>query len=185
MAVPPCPFIILVADSDIAVGSVAARLLASALEVGGISKPTAVRVMASQAVEDQSYEPAMPSEVQLIAQTVVSASASDLKNANLIVGFSGLDVVQVNAVRRIGNSAPAVILCQFILNLDEIVTGQINQSSADIDAVLVDAALQFGFAEGSAQCAICALKIGENIDYWIEIADTCSKFAQQIKKLDS
>ena len=50
---------------------------------------------------------------------------------------------------------------------------------------LVDAALQFGFAEGSAQCAICALKIGENIDYWIEIADTCSKFAQQIKKLDS
>lgn len=178
-------FVILVADSDPMVGVVSARLLSSALEAQATSLSPIVRVLASQEELDLVHEPKLPPEVQAISQLVVGASDTEIECANLIVSFSGVDDLKVKKLRNAGISAPAVGLCQFVLNLDEISKGYIHQKSADVRDVLVGAALQFGFAGGSTQCAICADKAGDNLHYWINIADTCSKFAQHIKKFQS
>ena len=120
--------------------------------------------------------------VEAIEQVAVAAHSRDINQAQLIVGFAGLDEIKVDALRSEGISAPAVNLCQFVLSLDTV-----NPSAAtpipDVRDVIVGAALQFGFGGGSALCQICADKVGESIDYWINIADTCSRFAQTVQRL--
>lgn len=177
------PFVILVADSDLVVGVVSTRLLSSALEAQvGLLAPI-VRVLASQEELDRVHEPKLPPQVKAISQQVIGASPIEIEQAHLIVGFSGVNDLKVKQLRNSGLSAPAIELCQFVLNLDEITKGYSHRQSADVRDVLVGAALQFGFAGGSTQCAICADKVRVSLDYWINIADTCSKFAQQIQKL--
>ena len=179
---PDSPFVVLVADSDNVVGVVAARLLASALDTEHALFPTQVRVLMSQQEIDQLNEPLLPQSVKAIEQVAVAAHSRDINQAQLIVGFAGLDEIKVDALRSEGISAPAVNLCQFVLSLDTV-----DPSAAtpipDVRDVIVGAALQFGFGGGSAQCQICADKVGESIDYWINIADTCSRFAQTVQRL--
>jgi hypothetical protein len=179
------PLFILVADSDPVVGVVSARLLSSALEAQATSLLPVVRVLATQDYIDRVYEPKLPLEVQAISQHVFSASAAEIVSTNLIVGFSGVDQAAVEKLRNSGLTAPAVGLCQFVLNLNEMVKSNEHQKTADVREVLVGAALQFGFAGGSTQCPICADKVDDSIDYWINIADSCSNFARHIQLLQS
>ena len=178
-------FIILVADTDPVVGAVSARLLSSALEAQTAIFSPIVRVLVSQEELDFVYEPKLPPEVQAISQPVVAATTTEIECANLIVGFSGVDEMKVKKLRNAGISAPAVGLCQFVLNLNELTKSYVNQKSDDVHNVLVGSALQFGFAGGSTECAICADKVGDSLDYWINIADTCSRFAQFMQQLQA
>lgn len=179
------PFVILVADRDPSVEVVAARLLSSALETEYTVFPTRVRVLASPSELKIIDEPQLPPSVKAISQRVVSAEQSDIALARLIVGFSGLDGAKVNSVRDAGVAAPAVNLCQFVLNLESVSDEFKTQDAIDVRDVIVGAALQFGFGGGSSQCEICADKVGDSIDYWINIADTCARFAQTVGKLQS
>jgi len=181
--VPENPFVILVADRDPVVEVVAARLLSSALATEHTDFPARVRVLATPSEIDSIDEPELPPSVQAISQKVVSADQSDIALAKLIVGFSGLDGAKVNGMRNAGVAAPAVNLCQFVLNLEQVAAGGSNFASVDTRELIVGAALQFGFGGGSSQCEICADKVGDSIDYWINIADTCARFAQLAKKI--
>ena len=179
---PNRPFVVLVADRDNMVGVVAARLLASALDTEHAAFLAQVRVLLSQHDIDQLDEPLLPQSVKAIEQVALAAQQDEINQAQLIVGFAGLDELKVDALRSAGISAPAVNLCQFVLSLDAM-----HQSEAapkpDVRDVIVGAALQFGFGGGSAQCQICADKVGDSIDYWINIADTCSRFARTVQRL--
>jgi hypothetical protein len=75
-----------------------------------------------------------------------------------------------------------VNLCQFADNLAEVARQSL-ASQIDVQEAIVGIALQFGFAGGSSVCNICEAKERENVDYWISIADTCSRFAQTLNKL--
>jgi hypothetical protein len=55
--------------------------------------------------------------------------------------------------------------------------------SIDVRDVVIGAALQFGFGGGSSTCGICEAKEGDNFDYWLNIADTCSRFAQSVHEM--
>lgn len=179
---PNNPFVVLVADSDNVVGVVAARLLASALDTEHALFPTRVRVLMSQQDIDQLDEPLLPQTVRAIEQAAVAAEHDEINEANLIIGFAGLNVLKVDALRSAGISAPAVNLCQFVLSLDTVSSSK-TTPKPDVRDVIVGAALQFGFGGGSTQCQICADKVGDSIDYWINIADTCSRFAQTVQRL--
>ena len=179
---PHRPFVVLVAESDNVVGVVAARLLASALDTEHALFSAQVRVLMSQHEIDQLHEPLLPQSVRAIKQVAVAAHSRDIDQAQLIVGFAGLDEFKVDALRSAGISAPAVNLCQFVLSLDTVNPSEAT-SKPDVRDVIVGAALQFGFGGGSARCQICADKMGDSIDYWINIADTCSRFAQTVQRL--
>jgi len=75
-------------------------------------------------------------------------------------------------------------LCQFANSLQGA-TGDSDASQIDVREVVVSAALQFGFGGGSSICKICEAKEGDNLDYWLNIADTCSRFAQTVHELRS
>lgn len=180
---PKNPFFIVVADHDPIVELISARLLSSALETAHTTFPTHVRILATQEEIAHMHEPELPISVSAISQQAITADESEIGQARLVVGFSGLDAAKVNGLREAGVAAPAVNLCQFALDLDAVADGFKNHDAIDVRDVIVGAALQFGFGGGSAQCEICADKVGDSIDYWINIADTCARFAQSIKKL--
>ena len=174
---------ILVVDRDPAVEVVAARLLASACATVRSNVNSRVRVLLRNEEITAIHEPDLPNSVLEITQEVISAKQEDKDFATLIVGFSGLDDARIAQLRNAGVAAPAVNLCQFVLNLDEVFAESSNRDSLDVRDVIVGAALQFGFGGGSSQCAICADKVGDSVDYWINIADTCVRFAQILRNL--
>ena len=92
--------------------------------------------------------------------------------------------LKLQELRELGIAAPAVNLCQFVDNLDGLTHTSL---STQINAgdVIVGAALQFGFSGGSSTCNICEAKEHGNMNYWISIADTCSRFAQSVQKMRS
>jgi hypothetical protein len=178
------PFVILVADRDATVGVIASMLLSSALATELTSIKARVRVLIEPEIISVVKEPELPEEVRKIEEQALSATRADAEGAKLVVAFSGIDVQKLDELRKRGIAAPAVNLCQFVDNLEELTR---NSSSTQIDArdVLVSAALQFGFSGGSSTCTICEAQERENIDYWVNIADTCSRFAHTVQKLQS
>ena len=119
-----------------------------------------------------------------IEEQALSATRADTESAKIIVAFSGLDVQKLQELRELGIAAPAVNLCQFVDNLEGLTHTSL---STQINAgdVIVGAALQFGFSGGSSTCNICEAKDHGNMNYWISIADTCSRFAQSVQKMRS
>ena len=181
-------FIILVSDRDATVGIVSAMLLSSALATQRTTFDTRVRVLVEPEIITGLEAPELPEEIRKIeekaisasatdVEKAISASATDVEKANLIVSFSGVDLVKLAELRDSGVAAPAVNLCQFVDNL-EALTIQPVLPSIDFRDVVIGAALQFGFDGGSSTCSICEAKEANNIDYWLGIADTCSRFAQ-------
>ena len=178
------PFVILVADRDATVGVISSMLLSSALATELRSFNARVRVLVEPEVISVVKEPELPEEVRKIEEQALSATRADTEGANLVVAFSGLDVQKLHELRERGIAAPAVNLCQFVDNLEELTR---ISSFIQIDArdVIVNAALQFGFGGGPSTCMICGAQERENIDYWVNIADTCSRFAHTVQKLQS
>jgi hypothetical protein len=178
------PFVILVADRDATVGVIASMLLSSALSTELTSIKARVRVLVDPEFITVVEEPELPEEVRKIEEQALSATRVDTEGAKLVVAFSGIDVQKLSELREQGIAAPAVNLCQFVDNLEELTR---NSSSTQIDArdVIVSAALQFGFGGGSSTCAICEAQERENVNYWVGIADTCARFAHTVQKLQS
>ena len=170
-------FIILVSDRDATVGVVASSLLSAALKTKHALFNAKVCVLVEPEIISELDVPELPEVIRKIEEVAVSASATDIENANLIVSFSGVDLVKLAELRDSGVAAPAVNLCQFVDNL-EALTIQPVLPSIDFRDVVIGAALQFGFDGGSSTCSICEAKEANNIDYWLGIADTCSRFAQ-------
>ena len=175
-------FIILVSDRDATVGMISAMLLSSALATERRTFDARVRVLLEPEIITGLEAPELPEEIRQIEEAVISATTSDIENANLVVAFSGFDLVKLNEIREIGVAAPAVNLCQFVGNLEALVIHS-DVSPNNIRDVVVGAALQFGFSGGSSECSICEAKEANNIDYWLGIADTCSRFAQSMHEL--
>jgi hypothetical protein len=180
--VKPEPFVILVSDRDATVGVISSMLLSSALATERTTFDTRVRVLIEPEIITGIEAPELPEEIRKIEEAAISASASDIENANLIVAFSGMDLKKLNDLREKGVAAPAVNLCQFVDNL-EALDVQSAAPTIDVRDVVIGAALQFGFGGGSSTCSICEAKEGDNIDYWLNIADTCSRFAQTVHEL--
>lgn len=178
------PFVILVADRDATVGVVASMLLSSALATELTVIKVRVRVLVEPEFIAVVEEPELPEQVRKIEEQALSATPTDVNAAKLVVGFSGLDVQRLHELRERGIAAPAVNLCQFVDNL-EGVTHDSPNSRLDVREVIVGAALQFGFGGGSSTCTICEARERKNIDYWVNIADTCSRFAHAVQKLQS
>jgi hypothetical protein len=176
------PFVVLVSDRDATVGIVSAMLLSSALATQRTTFDARVRVLVEPEIITGLEAPELPEEIRKIEEVAISASAVDIKNANLIVAFSGMDLVKIKELREKGVAAPAVNLCQFVDNL-EALTIQPVLPSIDVRDVVIGAALQFGFGGGSSTCGICEAKEGDNFDYWLNIADTCSRFAQSVHEM--
>ena len=178
------PFVILVVDRNATIGLIASKLLSSALA----TELTAIEALVFVLVETQSFtvvqEPELPEEVRRIEEQAVSATCADAEGASLVVAFSGLDAQKLHELRERGIAAPAVNLCQFVDSLEQL---NRNSSTAQVNVqdVIVHAALQFGFGGGSSTCTICEVQERENIDYWVNIADTCSRFAHTVQKLKS
>jgi hypothetical protein len=143
-----------------------------------------VRVLIEPEIITGLETPELPEEIRKIEEEAISATAFDIENANLIVSFSGIDLVKLDQIREIGVAAPAVNLCQFVDNL-EALSIQPTAQSNDVRDVVVGAALQFGFDGGSSNCSICEPREANNIDYWLGIADTCSRFAQTVHEIRS
>lgn len=171
-------FIILVSDRDATVGVVASSLLSAALKTKRTLLNVKVRVLVETEIISELDVPELPEEIRKIEEVAVSASATDIENANLIVSFSGVDLVKLAELRDSGVAAPAVNLCQFERHLSQGETGNPTSSQLDVRDVIVSAALQYGFSGGSSTCSICEAKEGDNLEYWLNIADTCSRFAQ-------
>jgi len=146
--------------------------------------PAKVRVLVEPEFITVFDEPELPDEIRKIEEQAISATNSDIESAKLIVAFSGIDVQKLDDLRKRGLTAPAVNLCQFADNLQEVARQSLS-SRLDVEEVVVGAALQFGFGGGSSTCSICEAKERENVNYWISIADTCSRFAQTLNKLRS
>ena len=178
------PFVILVADRDATVGVIASMLLSSALATELTSIKARVRVLVEPEIITDVKEPELPEEVRKIEEQAMSATRADVEQTKLVVAFSGIDVQKLDELRKRGIAAPAVNLCQFVDNLEELTR---SSSSTQIDArdVIVGAALQFGFGGGSSTCAICETQERENVNYWVGIADTCARFAHTVQKLQS
>jgi hypothetical protein len=173
------PFVILVADRDATVGVISSMLLSSALATERAIIPAQVRVLVAPEFITVFDESELPEEVRKIEEQAMSATRSDIEAAKLIVAFSGIDIQKLNELREAGIGAPAVNLCQFVDNLDEVARRSL-ASGSDIQDVIVDTALQFGINGGSSICKICEATESENVDYWVRIADTCSRFAQTL-----
>ena len=185
------PFVILVADRDATVGVISSKLLSSALATEHAVVHAQVRVLVESEVISQIEEPEfiavidepeLPEEIRKIEEKAISATSDDIEAARLIVAFSGIDVQKLGELRELGVTAPAVNLCQFADNLEEIAR-QSQPSGLDLQEVIVGAALQHLFGGGSSTCSICEAKERENVDYWISIADTCSRFARTLNTL--
>ena len=170
-------FIILVSDRDATVGMISAMLLSSALATERTALDARVRVLIEPEIITGLEAPELPEEIRKIEEAVICATISDIENANLIVAFSGIDLVKLDEIREIGVAAPAVNLCQFVDNLEALAIHS-DVAPNDVRDVVVGAALQFGISGGSSNCSICEAKEANNIDYWLGIADTCSRFAQ-------
>jgi hypothetical protein len=177
-------FIILVADRDATVGVVSSSLLSAALNTKRALFDAKVRVLVEPETITELEAPELPEEIRRIEEKAISATAFDIENANLIVSFSGVDLVRLDEIREIGVAAPAVNLCQFVDILEAVAIHPAVPPN-DVRDVVVGAALQFGFNGGSSNCSICEAKEANNIDYWIGIADTCSRFAQTVHELRS
>jgi hypothetical protein len=177
-------FIILVADRDATVGVVSSSLLSAALNTKRALFDAKVRVLVEPETITELEAPELPEEIRRIEEEAISATAFDIENANLIVSFSGVDLVRLDEIREIGVAAPAVNLCQFVDILEAVAIHPAVPPN-DVRDVVVGAALQFGFNGGSSNCSICEAKEANNIDYWIGIADTCSRFAQTVHELRS
>ncbi len=177
-------FLILVSDRDATVGMISAMLLSSALATERTALDARVRVLIEPEIIRGLEALELPEEIRKIEEAVISATISDIENANLIVAFSGIDLVKLDEIREIGVAAPAVNLCQFVDNLEALAIRS-NVTPSDVRDVVVGAALQFGFSGGSSNCSICEAKEANNIDYWLNIADTCSRFAQTMQELRS
>jgi hypothetical protein len=112
----------------------------------------------------------------------ISATLADVDSASLIVAFSGIDVHKLAELRERGIAAPAVNLCQFVDHLEK--TAQFKPSpQAQVPEVIASAAMRFGFGGGSSTCSMCEARESASIDYWISIADTCSRFAHHVQIL--
>ena len=159
-------------------------LLSAALKTKLALFNAKVRVLVEPEIIADLEAPELPEEIRTIEEKAISASASDIKNAHLIVAFSGMDLVKLAELRDKGVAAPAVNLCQFANSLQGV-TGNSSTSQIDVREEVVSAALQFGFGGGSSTCGICEAKDGDNFDYWLNIADTCSRFAQIAHKMRS
>jgi hypothetical protein len=176
------PFVILVADRDATVGVISSMLLASALATEHAVVPAKVRVLVEPEFITVFDKPELPEEIRKIEEQAISATSSDIETAKLIVAFSGIDVQKLDELRARGVTTPAVNLCQFADNLEGVARQSLS-SRLGVQEVIVGAALQFGFGGGASTCSICEAKEGENVDYWISIADTCSRFAQTVNNL--
>ena len=178
------PFVILIADRDATVGVISSMLLSSALATEHAVFDARVRVLVDPAIIAVLDKPELPEEVRMIEEQAICATSADVEAAKLIVAFSGIDVQKIDDLRDRGVTAPAVNLCQFANNLAEVAHQSLSAQS-DVHDVIVGAALQFGFGGGSSVCSICEAKESADIDYWISIADTCSRFAQTLNNLRS
>jgi hypothetical protein len=178
------PFVILVADRDATVGVISSVLLSSALATERAAIPAQVRVLVEPEFITVFDEPELPEEIRKIEEQAISATRADIEAAKLIVAFSGIDVQKLDELREAGIGAPAVNLCQFADNLDEVARRSL-ATGLDIQEVIIGAALQYGFGGGSSTCSICEAKERENVNYWISIADTCSRFARTLNTLRS
>ena len=176
------PFVILVADRDATVGVISSKLLSSALATERAIVNAQVRVLVEPEIITVLEVPELPEEIRKIDEQAISATSADVEAAKLIVAFSGIDVQKLDELRERGVTAPAVNLCQFADNLAEVARQSL-ASQMDVQEAIVGIALQFGFTGGSSVCNICEAKERENVDYWISIADTCSRFAQTLIKL--
>jgi hypothetical protein len=176
------PFVILVADRDATVGVISSKLLSSALTTERAIVNAQVRVLVEPEIITVLEVPELPEEIRKIDEQAISATSADVEAAKLIVAFSGIDVQKLDELRARGVTAPAVNLCQFADNLEEIAR-QSQPSGLDLQEVIVGAALQHLFGGGSSTCSICEAKERENVDYWISIADTCSRFARTLNTL--
>ena len=159
-------------------------LLSSALATERRTFDARVRVLIEPEIITGLETPELPEEIRKIEEEAISATAFDIENANLIVSFSGIDLVKLDQIREIWVAAPAVNLCQFVDNL-ETLSVQPSAQSNDVREVVVGAALQFGFDGGSSNCSICEAREANNIEYWLGIADTCSRFAQTVHEIRS
>ena len=159
-------------------------LLSSALATERTALDARVRVLIEPEIIAGLEAPELPEEIRKIEEAVICATISDIENANLIVAFSGIDLVKLDEIREIGVAAPAVNLCQFVDNLEALAIHS-DVAPNDVRDVVVGAALQFGISGGSSNCSICEAKEANNIDYWLNIADTCSRFAQAVRELRS
>ena len=178
----PEPFVILVADSDATVGVISSMLLSSAFASEFSAIQAKVRVLVAPETIALSNKIELPEEVRKIEELAISATRADAESAKIIVAFSGLDVQKLQELRERGIAAPAVNLCQFVDNLEGLTHTSLSPQLYAGD-VVVGAALQFGFSGGSSICSICEANDNENIEYWVSIDDTCSRFAQTVKKL--
>ena len=171
-------FIILVSDRDATVGVVSSSLLSAALKTKHALFNAKVCVLVEPEIISELNVPELPEEIRKIEEKAISASATDVEKANLIVSFSGVDLVKLAELRDSGVAAPAVNLCQFERHLSQGETGNPTSSQLDVRDIIVSAALQYGFSGGSSTCSICEAKEANSIDYWLGIADTCTRFAQ-------
>ena len=171
-------FIILVSDRDATVGVVSSSLLSAALKTKHALFNAKVCVLVEPEIISELDVPELPEEIRKIEEKAISASATDVEKANLIVSFSGVDLVKLAELRDSGVAAPAVNLCQFERHLSQRETGNPTSSQLDVRDIIVSAALQYGFSGGSSTCSICEAKEANSIDYWLGIADTCTRFAQ-------
>ena len=171
-------FIILVSDRDATVGVVSSSLLSAALKTKHALFNAKVCVLVEPEIISELNVPELPEEIRKIEEKAISASATDVEKANLIVSFSGVDLVKLAELRDSGVAAPAVNLCQFERHLSQGGTGNPTSSQLDVRDIIVSAALQYGFSGGSSTCSICEAKEANSIDYWLGIADTCTRFAQ-------
>ena len=171
-------FIILVSDRDATVGVVSSSLLSAALKTKHALFNAKVCVLVEPEIISELNVLELPEEIRKIEEKAISASATDVEKANLIVSFSGVDLVKLAELRDSGVAAPAVNLCQFERHLSQGETGNPTSSQLDVRDIIVSAALQYGFSGGSSTCSICEAKEANSIDYWLGIADTCSRFAQ-------
>jgi hypothetical protein len=176
------PFVILVADRDARVGVISSMLLSSALATTLTTVLTQVRVLVEPQFITGIEAPELPKEIRRIEELAVSASPADIESASLIVAFSGVDMNKLTELRERGVAVPAVNLCQFVDHL-EGTTHQRATSQVQTQEFISGSALQFGFGGGSSICSICEAQEMASMDYWVSIADTCSRFARHVQKL--
>ena len=176
------PFVIVVADRDATVGVVSSMLLSSALATTLTTVQTQVRVLVEPQFISGVEAPELPEEIRGIEELVISASPADIESGSLIVAFSGVDMHKLTELRERGVAVPAVNLCQFVDHLEG--TGhQRATSQVQTQEFISGSALQFGFGGGSSTCSICEAQEMASMDYWVSIADTCSRFARHVQKL--
>ena len=176
------PFVILVSDRDATVGVVASMLLSAALTSIHVAFMLKVRVLVEPETVSVIETPELPEQIRKIEEIAISARPADVASAQLIVSFSGVDTEKLNELRSIGIAAPAVNLCQFVDKFEGIASESI-PAHVNRQDVIVESALKFGFSGGSSTCEICEEKASQLFDYWVKIADTCTRFAQSVQKL--